>query len=125
MMDRQGKPTKNGSAAGALVYVCSPCRGCPPHSPGKTASNLRAAAAYCKAVMEAGRIPMAPHLYFSTFLDDDDPAQRARGLEMGAALLRLCAELWVFGGEASCGMTAEIELAGALRIPITWRRGDA
>lgn len=43
------------------------------------------------------------------------------GLHMGTEMLRLCDELWYFG-EPSEGMTAEIELARRIGIPV--RRYD-
>ena len=39
---------------------------------------------------------------------------------MGAEMLKLCDELWVFG-EPSTGMQAEIDLAKRLGIPVRWK----
>lgn len=65
-------------------------------------------------------IPIAPHIYFTQFLDDDDPQERRLGLDMGLELLKLCSELWVFGNRLSEGMKGEIENAKRLGIPIQY-----
>jgi hypothetical protein len=97
---------------GRIVYIASPMR-------GDIEGNLKRAAAYCHAAAEAGVIPIAPHLYFSSYLDDRIPEERATGMEMGLQILRRCDELWVFGIPTE-GMKAEIELARELNIPINY-----
>ena len=66
-----------------------------------------------------GVIPIAPHLYFSSYLDDRIPEERAAGMEMGLQILKRCDELWVFGTPTE-GMKAEIKLAKNLNIPILY-----
>jgi len=47
-----------------------------------------------------GYIPIAPHVYFSQFMDGHNPNDRRRALEMNKKLLEFCDELWgVFGNE--------------------------
>ncbi len=92
-----------------LIFVCSPFQG--------KQENLIKAREYCKLVMAAGFIPIAPHLIYPQFLDDHDKAQRNAGLEAGLLLLRKCDELWYWGEETE-GMTKEIELSALLKIPI-------
>lgn len=90
-----------------LVYICSPLR-------GDVLKNLTNAAGYCREVVEQWPdvIPIAPHIYFTQFLNDNKPSERSLGLEMGLALLDLCDELWVYGiDNPSEGMKAEIEYA--------------
>jgi len=94
-----------------LVYVCSPYRGLPPYGDEKRSHNLEKTIGYCSEVVQAGYTPVAPHLYFATFLNDDTEAGRQRGMEMGRKLLLTCTELWVFGNEISEGMQAEIKFA--------------
>lgn len=106
------EPLRYKPADGRMVYIASPLR-------GDIEGNLRKAAAYCRAATEAGVIPIAPHLYFSAFLDDRKPDERAEGMAMGLHALRRCDELWVFG-EPSEGMRAEIKLAKSLNIPILY-----
>jgi len=47
----------------------------------------------CRRVTELGAIPMAPHGYFTTFLDDNDPEERRRGIEMGHEWMRMCSAM--------------------------------
>ncbi len=55
--------------------------------------------------------PIAPHLLFPQFIDDDNPDERELGLFFGNALMSKCAEVWVFGSRISSGMEAEIKRA--------------
>ena len=55
--------------------------------------------------------PIAPHLLFPQFLDDNNPEERELGLFFGNALMSKCAEVWVFGSRISSGMEAEIKRA--------------
>ena len=51
--------------------------------------------------VDAGYIPIAPHLLFPQFLDDNKPKERELGLFFGNAILSKCAEMWVFGDRIS------------------------
>lgn len=95
-----------------MVYIASPLR-------GDIENNLRKASAYCRAAMEAGAVPIAPHLYFASYLDDTKPSERRTGMEMGLHMLRRCDELWVFGVPSE-GMQREIEFAQAIEIPVLY-----
>ena len=87
-----------------IVYVCSPYA-------GDTAGNIEAARRYSRFAVEAGYIPIAPHLLFPQFLNDDDPEERRLGLFFGNAIMSKCSEVWVFGDRISSGMAAEIRRA--------------
>lgn len=90
-----------------LVYICSPCR-------GDYEKNIREARGYCEAVIKnyPDVIPIAPHIYFTQFLDDTKPTERSLGMEAGLALLDMCDEIWVYGlNNPSKGMQAEIDYA--------------
>ena len=113
-----------------LVYICSPYRGIvnssvengvDNHVENCVDNNINNARAYCSLAASRGCIPFAPHLLFTQFLDDSLTDERLMGMYMGAEMLRLCDELWAFG-EPSEGMTAEIELAQRIGIPV--RRHD-
>ncbi len=94
------------------VYICSPYR-------GDTSLNTEKAKRFCKwAVLEKNVQPVAPHIYFTQFLEDDVPLQREIGMDMGIQLLRECSEIWVLGEKLSDGMAREIEEAGRLGMPI-------
>ena len=87
-----------------IVYNCSPFA-------GDIDTNLKAARAYSRFAVEAGYIPIAPHLLFPQFLNGADPQERELGLFFGNALMSKCSEVWVFGKRISSGMEAEIERA--------------
>ena len=90
-----------------LVYICSPCR-------GDYEKNIREARGYCQVVIKnyPDVIPIAPHIYFTQFLDDTNPTERSLGMEAGLALLDMCDEIWVYGlNNPSKGMQAEIDYA--------------
>lgn len=84
-----------------IVYICSPYA-------GDVENNTAAARRYCRFAVEAGCIPIAPHLLFPQFLNDNNPKERKLGLLFGNAILSKCAEMWVFGDRISEGMEAEI-----------------
>ena len=86
------------------MYICSPYA-------GDVESNTAAARRYSRFAVEAGYIPIAPHLLFLQFLDDNKPKERELGLFFGNAILSKCAEMWVFGDRISEGMEAEIKRA--------------
>ena len=94
-----------------LVYIASPYA-------GDVQANTEAAKGYCRAALEEGVIPIAPHLLYPQFLEDSDPAERNLGLRPGLELLARCDELWVCGPEISPGMSREIQFAQGLGIPI-------
>ena len=101
-----------------FVYICSPCR-------GDYEKNIAKARAYCRVIVTfyPDVIPIAPHLYFTQFLDDGKPNERSLGMEDGLALLDICDEIWVFGPDnPSEGMKAEIDYAHKNGIPL--RSGD-
>lgn len=87
-----------------LVYICSPYA-------GDIGWNVQNALRYCRFAMKQKCLPLAPHLYFTQFLDDANEEQRAEGLFMGYILMTKCAEVWVFGDYISRGMAAEINSA--------------
>jgi len=92
-----------------FAYVCSPYR-------GDTEANAEKARGYCREVFEAGYSPLAPHLFFPQFLNDNIPKEREAGMEMAAALLPQCRVLVVCGDDITEGMASEIRLAQELGI---------
>lgn len=68
------------------VFISSPYR-------GDVEGNIKKAAAYCRMACEKGYMPIAPHLLFTQFLDDDIGAKRALGISMGMDLILLCEEV--------------------------------
>lgn len=92
------------------VFISSPYK-------GDVEGNIKKAAAYCRMACEKGYMPIAPHLLFTQFLDDDIEAERALGISMGMDLILLCEEVWVFGSPTE-GMAAEISFANERGINI-------
>ena len=87
-----------------IVYICSPYA-------GDIEANVAAARRYSRFAVDAGYIPIAPHLLFPQFLNDANPKERELGLFFGNALMSKCSEVWVFGRRISEGMKAEINRA--------------
>ena len=88
-----------------IVYICSPYS-------GDVVGNVAAARRYCRFAVDKGFIPIAPHLLYPQFLDDNNESERELGLFFGNALMSKCAEVWVFGSRISSGMEAEIKWKG-------------
>lgn len=93
------------------VFICSPLK-------GNLKENIRKAKLYCKYVIACGYLPIAPHVYFTSFLNDTDPNEREMGMKLGLELLKDCDELWIFGNRITDGMKAETLLASQLEIKI-------
>ena len=87
-----------------LIYICSPFA-------GEVEQNVQRARAYSRFAVAQGVVPIAPHLLFPQFMDDEDAVSRAHALHMGLLILHHCAELWYFGNRITSGMAAEIEEA--------------
>ena len=87
-----------------IVYICSPYSGDVEH-------NVKAAQIYSRHTVDKGCIPLAPHLLFPQFLQEDNPKERLLGLLFGNALMSKCAEVWVFGSRITPGMETEIKRA--------------
>jgi len=86
--------------------------------------NITKAQRYCRSAVDRGCIPLAPHLLYPQFMDDNDEKQRKLGLCFALALLEKCDELWVFGDRISSGMTLEISMAQRCGIPIRYYKGE-
>lgn len=84
-----------------MTYICSPCR-------GDYEKNIIKAQEYCREAFLEGLLPIAPHVYFTQFMDDEKPEERERGLLCGLQLLRYCQSIRVYGCRVSAGMYNEI-----------------
>ena len=106
-----------------LVYICSPFA-------GDVSGNIAQARKYCRFAVEQGAIPLAPHLLYPQFMDDNDKTERALGLFFGVVLLGKCDEVWAFcetphgARVASFGMKAELSKARGRGIPIKFFNRD-
>lgn len=107
------------------IFVCSPYAA---PSPAGIAVNLDRARRLCSEVIWAGHAPYAPHLYLPTFLDDETPGDRERGIVAGLKFLQVCDEVWCWS-TVSPGMAREIrhaveyataEAADPIRVLFPW-----
>lgn len=100
------------------IFVCSPYR---PTSQDETCrkdeleANIRRARTACRILSTLGFLPLAPHLYFTQFLKDEEKQERDTGIQLGMQWLEDADELWVFGNTVSEGMAAEIKQAHELQ----------
>lgn len=96
-----------------LVYICSPYS-------GNVDFNVTNARIYCKYAVDNQCIPIAPHLLFPQFMNDEEPTDRELAMFMNMVLLSKCEELWVFGNTISQGMGQEIAKAEKRRMKIRY-----
>ena len=96
------------------VYICSALR-------GDIENNIKEAQEYCRwAMLECGVLPIAPHIYFTQFLDDNNEEERSLGMKAGLELLKDCQELWHFGDSVTQGMVEEINVAYHLKLKVRY-----
>lgn len=96
-----------------LTYIISPYA-------GDIEANVAFAIRCCRVAIQQGHTPVAVHLLYPQILNDQDPAERATGLELGLNILRHCSAAWVCGTRISRGMEGEIQAAKQLNIPIRY-----
>lgn len=72
--------------------------------------NRRVARYFCRKVVLEWKIPVAPHLFYTQFLDESQEKERQIGLDIGIKELREADEflLIIIGGRISKGMRREI-----------------
>lgn len=100
------------------VFICSKLRG---NNNQELQDNITRVKRYCRKVALMKEIPIAPHAYFTGFLDDTVGKERQIGMTMGRHLLNICDKMYVItNGEISKGMQMEIEKATRLGIPIEY-----
>lgn len=96
-----------------LVYIISPYA-------GDIDANVKFAIQCCRLAIQQGYTPIAVHLLYPQILDDQNPVERAVGLQLGLNILRHCAAAWICGTRISRGMDSEIQAAKQLNIPIRY-----
>lgn len=93
------------------IYVCSPYR-------GDIITNVYKAKKYCQEIVKLGYMPIAPHLYFTQFMDDNNESERKKAFEFNKRLIEYCSELWVADtDEITSGMQEEIDYAKSIDKP--------
>lgn len=108
---KKRRPRKRKEPSYPIVYICSPYS-------GDTENNIKKACKYSRFAVEKGCLPIAPHIYFTQFMNDSIPKERSIAVSMNLVLMRKCNELWVFGDFISKGMKAEIGNAKRKHIKI-------
>lgn len=96
-----------------LVFICSPYR-------GDVDFNVVRAQRFCRFAYLCNKLPFAPHLHNTQFLDDLTELERKEGIKLGLEMLKKSDEVWVFGGQITEGMAREIEEAKSYQIPIKY-----
>ena len=94
------------------VYVAHPYSDDP-------AANIVRVRAICRAVVDEGHVPIAPHLFLPAFVDE--ATERDLALRLCLELVAGCDALWFYGTRISPGMEREISAAQALGIPVVNR----
>lgn len=102
---------KDQNRSAKLIYIASPYA-------GEVERNVEFAKDACRYCIAQGHTPVAVHLLYTQIFDDNDPAEREKGLRLGRQMLGHCDELWVCGDRISTGIAAEIDEAEALHLPI-------
>ena len=88
------------------------CATCAAHTGGTWTRNVKYAQELTGRAVRRGLVPITPHLYLTQALDDNDPAERALGMEAGMHLLTPCEAIMIGGRYGiSEGMRYEIEQA--------------
>ena len=96
------------------IFVCSKLRSSQEY---QVERNKKITKDYCRKLTIEGFLPLAPHIYFTQFLDDQIESERMMGVFAGTKWLWVCDEVHVLnpGSGISDGMEEEIKLAKRLR----------
>lgn len=90
---------------------------------GNHTEDEKRAAAYCRAVYEAGFSPLCPVLYLPLILNNAIPEEHKSGIDIGRDLLRRAHVLVVCGDEINEDVKNDIAVAGRLKITATTLSG--
>lgn len=113
-----GSLQNRNPALSRKIYVCSRYRA---NTKEEMDQNIADAKEECGIIAANGDIPIAPHLYFPQFLNDDDPLEREFGIQAGMRALEECdMMIAVIRDEViSQGMDSEmIRAANTFGIPV-------
>ena len=97
-----------------MVYICSAYS-------GDVEGNAEKARRYSRFAIDAGKIPIAPHLLLPQFMVEE--SERELAMFMDIAILSKCRELWVFG-KPTAGMLNEIAYAERKQMTIKYFSED-
>ena len=73
--------------------------------------NKKVARYFCREIMKEGKRPVAPHLFYPQFCNDNDPEERLKGTSLAIKDLDECDSflLVIVDGVISEGMKRELE----------------
>jgi len=94
-----------------IAYVCSPFA-------GAKKLNTKKAREYSRTIFDHGYTPIAPHLLFPQFLDDDIPEERSEAMRMNNVLIRKSHIMFVCGDNISEGMKSEMIYAKSIGLTV-------
>lgn len=118
-----GETANKNPQLSRYVYICSPYNA---KTEVERTANAAFAEKYCRYVVNEGNIPIAPHIYFTRFMDNGNEAERILGQEIGIELLKKADSMMVLirNENISAGMEREIKYAANhLGIPVWMVRG--
>lgn len=103
-----GEHINKNPALMPMIYVCSRYRA---ETREQLHMNIELAKHTCQTIANGGGIPIAPHLYFPRFMNDDMPQERYFGMEAGKRLMEQCVSFHVVTVDRmiSEGMSEEIK----------------
>ena len=115
---KRGEIINRSAAVAKRIYICTPYRAGTQEDIDK---NVEAAREICARIIKEGNCPVAPHLYFPQFMNDDNELEREFGLQAGLEALRNCDEIYALIKDdyISEGLARELSYAAnALDIPV-------
>lgn len=85
------EPWNHNPEQARKIFVSSPYRA---ETKEKMDENIAIAKKVCYIIIKNGNLPIAPHLYFPSFLQDDKESERSLGMEYSLHLLDQCDEMF-------------------------------
>ena len=99
-----------------LVFVASPYRD---EDWRKVEANEIFARYFMRRLWDFKKeVGFAPHCYFPKILREDNPTERAAGIQAGLDIMKICKRMYVVGQPISEGMQVEIDAANKLGLEI-------
>lgn len=114
-IEQEEKKAARAARYRPLVYICSQFSG---DVPGNTQKAIR----YSRFAVDSHAIPIAPHLLFPLFMDEE--TERDLAMFMDMVILGRYEELCVFGGMVSADMKAEIDKAKRKNMTVRYFTDD-
>ena len=110
MKDNKNLQNLRSMETNKLCYICSPLR-------WDIEKNLKYAKQLAIDITMEWYIPIVPHLYFTTFLNDENEDERKMGMKMGLDILKLCSYYYIWDAYwISPWMKEEIKLSEKLKL---------